>query len=376
MNSTEPQTNTKTEPNAPDFPLEQLYFYLTEGCNLACRHCWLSPKLQTNNKTFPTLPVAIFQDIINQAIPLGLKSVKLTGGEPFMHPQISQILELLKQYNLGLGIESNGVLCTPQLAEQVSFFKAFHISISMDGADAQSHEAVRGIKGCFNHTINGIKNLVNVGIKPQIIFSLMRSNQSELEPLIQLAESLNASSVKINVVQPTGRGETMTTKGETLKVEELLEIHEWINKAIIPNKKINIYFDIPSAFRPLSKMYGPKGDGCASCGILHILGVLADGSYALCGIGNHIKELVFGFAEKDQLADIWLHHPTLLKLRQGIPSEFQGICGRCHMKRVCRASCIAQNYYRSHNLWEPFWFCAEALEKGLFPITRQIQSKN
>lgn len=68
-----------------DYPLEQIYFYLTEGCNLACRHCWLSPKLQGESKTYPTLSIELFHSILEQAKPLGLKAVKLTGGEPLMH---------------------------------------------------------------------------------------------------------------------------------------------------------------------------------------------------------------------------------------------------------------------------------------------------
>jgi len=57
-------------------------------------------------------------------------------------------------------------------------------------------------------------------------------------------------------------------------------------------------------------MYGEGGDGCASCSILKILGVLADGSYALCGIGTQIQELVFGNAQKDNLAEIKRRDPV------------------------------------------------------------------
>ncbi len=82
-------TNQNIQENHPqmDFPLEQIYFYLTEGCNLACRHCWLSPKLQKDNITHPSLSMELFESIVEQAKPLGLESVKLTGGEPLLHSQ-------------------------------------------------------------------------------------------------------------------------------------------------------------------------------------------------------------------------------------------------------------------------------------------------
>ena len=109
---------------------------------------------------------------------------------------------------------------------------------------------------------------------------------------------------------------------------------------------------------------------CGVCGIRGVLGVLADGSYALCGIGEHVPELVFGKAGRDGLAEVWGGNPVLRQIREGMPRRLEGVCGECLMKGVCLGSCIAQNYYRRRNLWAPFWFCEEARKSGLFPVTR------
>ena len=45
--------------------------------------------------------------------------MKLTGGEPLMHPQIGEILEILRQEKLRFNMETNGVLCTPELAREL-----------------------------------------------------------------------------------------------------------------------------------------------------------------------------------------------------------------------------------------------------------------
>lgn len=162
----------------------------------------------------------------------------------------------------------------------------------------------------------------------------------------------------------------MDTQGETLTLQELLKLGNDVSNTLAKSTGLKLHFDLPAAFRPMSKMFGESGDGCASCGILKILGVLADGRYALCGIGSHFQELVFGDASVDRLKDVWEGAGILRELREGIPSRFEGICGRCHLKRICSASCIAQNYYRSKSLWKPFWFCEEAHDRGLFPTTR------
>jgi molybdenum cofactor biosynthesis enzyme MoaA len=81
---------------APAPPLNTLYLYLTEGCNLRCRHCWIEPPHQSARRQYPTLEPGLLRHILHQAKPLGLSSVKLTGGEPLMHPRIGEILEILR----------------------------------------------------------------------------------------------------------------------------------------------------------------------------------------------------------------------------------------------------------------------------------------
>jgi SynChlorMet cassette radical SAM/SPASM protein ScmF len=351
-------------------PLGTLYFYLTEGCNLRCRHCWIEPPHQSERRQYPALDPALFRHILQQARPLGLTSVKLTGGEPLMHPQIGEILEILRQEKLRFNVETNGVLSTPELARELVRSGLGYISVSLDGADADTHEWVRGVKGCFDKAIEGIRNLVEAGIRPQVIMTLMRRNVGQIEMLVRLAESLGAASVKFNIVQPTARGVKMHEAGETLPIREIVRLGDWIENELSARTRLGLHYSHPVAFRPLGRMYGREGSGCGVCGIYGILGVLAGGSYALCGIGEHVPELVFGHASKDSLADVWKGSPVLQEIREGMPRRLGGICGECLMKGICRGSCIAQNYYKDRDLWAPHWYCEEARALGLFPEMR------
>jgi len=353
--------------------LSTLYFYLTEGCNLRCRHCWIEPPHQSDKRQYPALDPALFRHILDQAKPLGLKSVKLTGGEPLMHPRIGELLEILRNEKLRFNVETNGVLCTADLARDLVRSGMFHISVSLDGADADTHEWVRGVKGCFDAALDGIRNLVAAGIRPQVIMTLMRRNAEQIEALVRLAESLSASSVKFNIVQPTARGVKMHEAGETLSIREIVRIGEWVENELSAKTNLPLHYSHPAAFRPLGKMYGREGSGCSICGISGILGVLGGGSYALCGIGETVPELVFGHASNDPLADVWKDNSILREIREGLPRRLGGICGDCLMKGVCLGSCIAHNYYRSRDLWAPFWYCEEALRLGLFPESRLAQ---
>ena len=352
------------------YPLNQIYFYLTEGCNLRCRHCWIAPKYQSEKKSYPALDLNLFKSIIEQAKPLGLTGVKLTGGEPLLHPELNEILEYIQAQDLRLTVETNGVLCTPELAQKMAACKDPFVSVSLDGADAEIHESIRGVDGCFDSALKGIRKLVEVGLRPQVIMTIMRHNKGQMEQMVRVAESLGAGSVKFNILQPTARGERMHFTGEALDIEELVDLGKWVEDILSAKTHLNLYYDRPIAFQPLGKMFGQNGDGCGTCGILSILGVLADGSYALCGIGETIPDLVFGHAGVDILEYVWTNTFVLQEIREELPQKLEGICGHCLMKEICLGSCLAQNYYRSQSLWKPFWFCEEAHNRGLFPETR------
>jgi SynChlorMet cassette radical SAM/SPASM protein ScmF len=353
------------------FPLNQIYFYLTEGCNLACRHCWLAPKFDADGTRYPTLPVELFETAIREAKPLGLTGIKLTGGEPLLHPEFLTLLKITKQEDLELTIETNGVLCGPEIAAQIAQHPDCFVSISIDGVDAETHDRMRGVSGAFKRAVQAVRNLVDVDMHPQIIMSVMRSNAHQVDDMVRMAEGLGASSVKFNVIQPFARGKTLQAAAETLTIEELIELGRRVDMTLAPGTQLSLVFDHPAAFRPLSCI--ADSNGCDTCGIFGILGVIADGQYALCGIGKHVSQLVFGEVGKDRLETVWQENQILKAIREGLPDHLGGICARCLMKHQCKGACIAQNYYCTGSLWSPFWFCEVAEKEGLFPETRLVE---
>jgi len=193
--------------------------------------------------------------------------------------------------------------------------------------------------------------------------------------MLRLAESLGAGSLKFNLVQPTERGAKLHESGETLTIHELVELGRWADSELQTSTKLDVFYHHPAAFRSLKQMFGEKGRGCSTCSIKGIIGVLSDGSYALCGIGNSVPDFIFGRADTDRLEDVWNNNPVLKQIREGLPDMLQGICAECIMKELCLGSCVAQNYYRVKSLWAPFWFCEQAYENGLFPESRMRLNK-
>ena len=364
----------KTNQHKKEIPLPEcgyhlgtIYFYLTEGCNLKCRHCWLAPKFQTEETIWPSLDFELFKDIIKQGKELGLSGVKLTGGEPLIHPDIEKILDHIKEESLKLTIATNGVRCTPGIVAKIIKCKEPFVSVSIDGADDATHEWVRGISGSFDAAWNGVRNLVDAGLQPQIVMSIMKHNATQMEPIVRLAKKENVESVKFNLVIPSGRGKQMQNSNKTLPIKELVELGAWVENKLGPSTTLKVFYSHPPAFSPLNKLYSKSSN---RCGIFSILGVLGNGEYALCGIGKSVPELIFGHAAKNKLAHMWNKNNLLNTMRKGLPERLKGICGDCLMKKYCRAFCIAMNYYKHKDLFAPHWYCEEAHKIGLFPKTR------
>ena len=349
--------------------LNSIYFYLTQGCNLRCRHCWIAPEFQgTKNLTSKFIPFDLIKKIIEQGKALGLSSVKLTGGEPLIHPEIKEILTYLAKEKIRLILETNGVLCSKEIASLIKKCYAPTVSVSIDSPDADTHEWVRGVKGSYKKAVAGLKNLVSEHIDCQIIMSLMKKNVDHIESMVQLAEDLGVMLIKFNLITPTARGKKMHEKGETLTIKELIETGRWIDCDLSKRTEVELSYSHPMAFRPLSQIYGDAPLGL--CGIKGIIGVLGSGKYALCGIGETVDEMVFGDAETDSLEEVWNSNSVLNKIRTSLPENLEGVCSDCLNKQICLGSCIASNYYQTQNLFAPFWFCDEAFKAGLFPQSR------
>jgi SynChlorMet cassette radical SAM/SPASM protein ScmF len=238
----------------------------------------------------------------------------------------------------------------------------------VDGARAETHESLRAIPGSFEKAIGGIRALVEAGFKPQLICTLHKGNDGEIEEVIALAESLGCASVKFNHVQRMGRGSRMHEEKHGLSVEEILRIYQRLENEFVPKSRVKVFFDIPIAFHSIRKLVNANP---GRCNVLNLLAVLSGGELSLCGVGVLVPELIYGHLSCDKLQDVWTGAPGLKELRRLIPAELEGICGRCLLRDTCLGQCVANSYHAVKTLNSPYYFCQQASENGLFPSSRR-----
>jgi len=147
-----------------------LWFQVTgTHCNLQCAHCFIScgPK----NKTHEMITVDTIQWYLKEAATLGVKEFYFTGGEPFLHPQIADILQEALKYG-PTTVLSNGTLITDGLSQtlaQVSRISKHKLEfrVSLESFIEEENDQIRGM-GSFKRATRGIQSLVHAGFNPII----------------------------------------------------------------------------------------------------------------------------------------------------------------------------------------------------------------
>ena len=366
-----------TETRQLDLPegvpvLNSFYLYLVAGCNLACRHCWIVPTF-VNGEPSPGewLSLELLRLAVDEAKPLGLSHVKLTGGEPVLHPHFREVVDYLTAEGLGLNMETNGTLIDADLARYLKERTNMNfISVSLDGARPETHDRFRGVTGAWEAALRGLGHLVEAGYNNvQVIMSPHRGNIGEVEDLVRLAVERGAGSVKFNPVSRSGRGIAMHERGEALDYDDVLALVRWVNGELQDRTPIRLHIMLPPAMMTVKELFR-SNDGGGACHVRHILGILGTGEMALCGIGRSVPELCFGRLGQDSLREVWVSHPMLQQLRRDLDSLYPGVCGECIHAPRCLTHCVAQNYVDSGHLVWPSDLCAEAVRRGTFPSSR------
>jgi MoaA/NifB/PqqE/SkfB family radical SAM enzyme len=158
---------------------------ITQGCNLACAHCWPENGAQAAGGP---LGVKVLQRTIESFVSLGVKELCLTGGEPLTHPGWLEILKFARQQPglETLRLQTNATLLGEAEAHSLAAldWPRFFIQISLDGASVRINDAMRG-EGSFAAAWRGLNHLTQAGMAGNcsVAFTETRQNMHELPDL-------------------------------------------------------------------------------------------------------------------------------------------------------------------------------------------------
>lgn len=142
--------------------LDDLWFQVAgTTCNLTCTHCFIS--CSPHNHAFGFLDIETIRHALDASVALGVKEYYFTGGEPFLHRDMTAILEMTLHYGPATVLTNGTVFKDEWLqrlrsAEDVAPY-SLEFRVSMDGFTAAENDVVRG-QGTFALILRGVRQLL------------------------------------------------------------------------------------------------------------------------------------------------------------------------------------------------------------------------
>ena len=164
---------------------------ITNECNLACLHCIeeSGPGKAFKDELDRTQVFAVIDQLMDHEVPY----LSFSGGEPMLHPQFFEMVERVCARGGQLKIETNGHYLTPENCERLKQLGVKAVQVSLDGASSATFGRMR-VRGEFDRTLAGVRNLRASGVPIEINFSPASFNVHEAEQIVDLAYELGAAS--------------------------------------------------------------------------------------------------------------------------------------------------------------------------------------
>jgi MoaA/NifB/PqqE/SkfB family radical SAM enzyme len=270
-------------------------FELTFRCNHLCTFCYNAPegrREMTTPEIFETL---------RKISEFGVLYLTMTGGEALCHKDFFKIAAEARRLGMALRIYSNGYLLADKaMVKRVADLKPMEVEISLHGAKAETHDALTRIKGSFDKTMQGLRNLKEAGIKVQLKCPITKLNQNELYQIRDIADDLGFFMSFDAVITPKDDGslDPLALRPDDAFLQKYWG--EW-------------YLDLHHGRLP------PRTNHCAS-----------DGAEANCGTGRSgftidpygnilpcvaFRRAVANILEIESLSALWGSSPVLKEVR-------------------------------------------------------------
>jgi len=333
-----------TNEENPTPSLRLLAWETTRRCNLACRHCRAAagsgpyPGELTTQEGF-----ALLDDLAT----LGKVVVILTGGEPLLREDICDLAAHGTARGLRMVMAVNGTLLTPAIAARLKEAGIQRVSISIDGAGAASHDALRAVPGAYDGALAGIAACREAGLPFQVNTTVTRANRGELPAIYELAISLGAEAHHVFILVPTGRGEEL--RDQLLQPGEYEETLRWLLERQQEGRLHLKPTCAPQFYRLWRQDAAARGEKItpASYGMEAMTkGCLGGQGFAFVSYKGEVQpcgylELVAGDVRERPFSEIWRDSELFKQLRR--VDDYRGKCHSCQYRKVC-GGCRARAY--------------------------------
>ncbi len=322
---------------------------VTRSCNLACKHCRAEAHPEPYEGELSTQEA---KNLIDTFKEVGDPIIIFTGGDPMIRPDVYELASYARDKGLRCVMSPNGTLIDEKSVLKIKEAGFARCSISIDGHDATSHDAFRGVPGAFEASMRGIELLKQHGIEFQINTTVTKTNLHTFKEIFQLCEKIGSAAWHIFLLVPMGRAASLAN--EVITAQEYEEVLHWFydfRKTTSMHLKATC---APHYYRIMRQRASEEGiavnfenfgmdamtrgclGGTGFCFISHT------GQVQPCGY----LELDCGNVRKTRFPEIWKNTEWFKKFRN--QEDYEGKCSVCEYHKVC-GGCRARAYSMDNN---------------------------
>lgn len=322
-------------------------YSITTRCNLKCKHCYSgsidepAPDELSTEEAF---------HLIDDLSKWGIGLLVIDGGEPLCREDMLDVVKYASSKGIRTTVGSNGTLIDEAMARKMLDAGVKSVAISVDGADAQTHDSFRGINGAWQQALKGVETCSGVGLPFQFNMVIRKETLPQLQDLLRMAVDYGANAAELFDLVAAGRAKQECTD-QVLSPSEREGAMKWLAQA---QEDCPIVIRVPACpMYPLllqEKHIKPKyfpvemlqrvpyyGRGCAAGMPMGYVMVKSNGEVNPC----MLLQINLGNIREQSIISIWENSPVLAQLRQR--ELLKGECGDCSYKLAC-SGCRGRAY--------------------------------
>lgn len=305
-----------------------VHINLTNNCNLRCAHCYMAAG-KTKEVRLNIDKICAVVDKINEKN--GTSDIVISGGEPFMFPNLLDLLKKLS--NNKITLFTNGTFINEKNYKAISEY-CDEVQISFEGITEECYEKIRG-KGNYKKVRKAIELLKSEGMQIILAVTLLPMMLEDVRNnLPKFVEELNYKNLEVrinNEIEMTGNAVTMNFDGYDKHVSD-----EVILELLGSIKNSGAVAEFP----------GQKNVKFTNCGIGANIVINYDGRIYPC----HKFNTPFYFEKDTDLETVFKEFDAINKKTS---SDYMKKCVACELRYVCAGGCRIDNYNANGDMMIP-----------------------